>query len=233
MKTAQKAKPAKIADKSQGRRPGRPRNAPGADSRERLLDAALTLFARHGVAQTSLNAIAREAGVTPAMLHYYFNSREQLLDVIAAQRFLPLRAAISDIFATHADAPETAITLMARQLAQAATQHPWFAPLWLQELTGESAILRQHLHHRFGNRESSLALATLKSWQQRGLIHAALSPALLLTSLMSLILVPFAVLKQRQFEGNGINVDADTIVQHALTLLRRGVLTPPARVRET
>jgi AcrR family transcriptional regulator len=27
----------------------------------------------------SLNAIAKEAGVTPAMLHYYFSSREALV----------------------------------------------------------------------------------------------------------------------------------------------------------
>jgi AcrR family transcriptional regulator len=35
------------------------------------MDIALTLFARHGIARISLNAIAKEAGVTPAMLHYY------------------------------------------------------------------------------------------------------------------------------------------------------------------
>ena len=63
---------------SQGRRPGRPRGTkPTATGRERLLDIALDLFSRQGIANTSLNAIAKEAGVTPAMLHYYFNSREQ------------------------------------------------------------------------------------------------------------------------------------------------------------
>ncbi len=33
------------------------------------MDIALTLFARDGAARVSLNAIAKEAGVTPAMLH--------------------------------------------------------------------------------------------------------------------------------------------------------------------
>ena len=64
----------------QARRPGRPRGSkPTATSREQLLDIALDLFARQGIARTSLNAIAKEAGVTPAMLHYYFNSRENFL----------------------------------------------------------------------------------------------------------------------------------------------------------
>ncbi len=227
---AQKDKTAAIAEKSQGRKPGRPRGKPCADKREQLLDTALALFARRGIAQTSLNAIAREAGVTPAMLHYYFHSREQLLDAMVEQRFLPLRATISAIFAAHPHSPETAITLMTQELARAATQNPWFAPLWLQEITGESSILRQHLHHRFGKRESHQALATIEGWQQRGLLNPALTPALLFTTLMSLILVPFVVLKQRSAVEKNVSLNADAIVQHALTLLRHGITVPNNKV---
>ncbi len=55
------------------RKPGRPRGSrPSGDNREHLLDIALRLFSQQGIGHTSLNAIAREAGVTPAMLHYYF-----------------------------------------------------------------------------------------------------------------------------------------------------------------
>ncbi|VTP61902.1 Potential acrAB operon repressor [Leclercia adecarboxylata] len=66
-----------------------------------MLDIALDLFSRQGIARTSLNAIAKEAGVTPAMLHYYFNSREQLLDAMIEERFLPLRSAIGALFSAH------------------------------------------------------------------------------------------------------------------------------------
>ncbi|MBZ4317614.1 TetR/AcrR family transcriptional regulator [Mycobacterium tuberculosis] len=38
-----------------------------------MMDIALTLFARDGAGRVSLNAIAKEAGVTPAMLHYSFS----------------------------------------------------------------------------------------------------------------------------------------------------------------
>jgi AcrR family transcriptional regulator len=37
--------------------------------RAHALDAALNLFATHGIAPTSLRDIARAAGVTPALLH--------------------------------------------------------------------------------------------------------------------------------------------------------------------
>ncbi|MDA3176189.1 TetR family transcriptional regulator, partial [Klebsiella pneumoniae] len=38
---------------------------PGTANREQLMDIALTLFARDGAGRVSLNAIAKEAGVTP------------------------------------------------------------------------------------------------------------------------------------------------------------------------
>src|SRR5690349_5665465 len=53
------------------RAPGRPAAA-GPELRARLLDAALACFVRSGIAATPLRAIATEAGVTPALVHYYF-----------------------------------------------------------------------------------------------------------------------------------------------------------------
>ncbi|MEX3824019.1 helix-turn-helix domain-containing protein, partial [Paraburkholderia sp. BR14262] len=49
-------------------RPGPPRGGVGGAAQPaRLIEAALALFARQGFLDTSLAAIAREAGVTPAL----------------------------------------------------------------------------------------------------------------------------------------------------------------------
>lgn len=53
-----------------------------AESREKLLDAALTLFAEHGYARTSVRMIAREAGVSQGLLYNYFESKHDLLRAI-------------------------------------------------------------------------------------------------------------------------------------------------------
>jgi AcrR family transcriptional regulator len=93
--------------------PGRPRGQKsGSANREQLMDIALALFARHGIARISLNAIAKEAGVTPAMLHYYFSSREALVEKLVEERFMPLRSEIGQIFVAHGDDPVTAFTLL-------------------------------------------------------------------------------------------------------------------------
>ncbi|MCV7152810.1 TetR/AcrR family transcriptional regulator [Mycolicibacterium pyrenivorans] len=58
------------------KRPGRP---PGAsDTRDRILSCARELFARNGIDNTSIRAIAADAGVDPALVHHYFGTKTQL-----------------------------------------------------------------------------------------------------------------------------------------------------------
>jgi AcrR family transcriptional regulator len=47
-------------------------------TREAILEAARTAFTRHGYGQTGVREIARDAGVTAAMVNRYFGSKEAL-----------------------------------------------------------------------------------------------------------------------------------------------------------
>ncbi|WEF28218.1 TetR/AcrR family transcriptional regulator [Klebsiella aerogenes] len=203
------------------RRPGRPRGKkPGTANREQLIDIALALFARHGIARVSLNAIAKEAGVTPAMLHYYFNSREALVENLLEERFMPLRNDISRIFVDHPQDPVTALTMMIETLAAMAEKNAWFAPLWMQEIIGEMPMLRQHMDARFGEARFHIMLETVRRWQQEGKINPALSPELLFTTLISLVLVPFS---RTRNDARLQAVTPQIIVSHALALMSSGI----------
>ncbi|NLB60124.1 MAG: helix-turn-helix transcriptional regulator [Lentisphaerae bacterium] len=57
-----------------------------ADVRARLLDTAVQLFAAQGVAGTTVADIARPVGVTAAMVHYYFKTKDQLLDAVVDEQ---------------------------------------------------------------------------------------------------------------------------------------------------
>jgi AcrR family transcriptional regulator len=49
------------------------------DARERILDAACDVIAAHGIEDMRIARIATRAGVSPALVHYHFETRESLL----------------------------------------------------------------------------------------------------------------------------------------------------------
>jgi AcrR family transcriptional regulator len=50
-----------------------------ADARERILEAACDVIAAHGIDDVRIARIAATAGVSPALIHYHFDTRESLL----------------------------------------------------------------------------------------------------------------------------------------------------------
>ena len=64
------------ASKTGRRRPGRPAGSSG--TRDRILLSARELFARNGINNTSIRAVAAAAGVDSALVHHYFGTKEKL-----------------------------------------------------------------------------------------------------------------------------------------------------------
>ena len=58
----------------------------GSETPGRILDSAEDLFANQGIAATSLRTLTRAAGVNLAAVHYYFGSKEALLDAVVERR---------------------------------------------------------------------------------------------------------------------------------------------------
>jgi AcrR family transcriptional regulator len=54
------------------------------ESRDKILNAALKLFANESYHATSISKIAKEAGVSKGLMYNYFNSKEDLLNAILA-----------------------------------------------------------------------------------------------------------------------------------------------------
>ncbi|GAA3939981.1 hypothetical protein GCM10023085_21830 [Actinomadura viridis] len=71
----------------------------------RILDAASTLFAERGFRGTSMQAIAREVGITKAALYYHFESKDDILRHLTLPLLDELEAALAE--AEAQDDPET------------------------------------------------------------------------------------------------------------------------------
>jgi len=56
------------------------------DRRDQIIDAAMQVFAQKGFIKATNKDIAREAGITPGLIYYYFDSKEDLLKTIIETR---------------------------------------------------------------------------------------------------------------------------------------------------
>src|SRR5690242_14376813 len=70
-----------------GRRPG------ATVTREAILDAARRRFAEAGYDQTSIRAVAADAGVNPALVMQFFGSKEALFQAAVRWPFDPIEVA--------------------------------------------------------------------------------------------------------------------------------------------
>ncbi|TKC92446.1 TetR/AcrR family transcriptional regulator [Trinickia terrae] len=207
-----------------GRRPGRPTGGPsGPEQRERLLDTALALFARQGIVDTTLGAIAREAGVTPAMVHYYFKTREQLLDVLIDERFLPVRVAIREAFNENEDDPVAALTAVAQRFVDIAAERPWFPSLWVREVISDAGLLKQRMDDRFRDTHRKRALRWIIRWQKEGRLNPDLEPALVFPTLLGLTLLPLAASTTWRADPERRQIGTREIARHAVAVLTSGV----------
>lgn len=78
------------------------------DPRTRLLSQAEKLFADAGTEGVSLRGVARAAGVSPALVHYHFGSREALVEAVVLRRLGPIqkrRVAMLEALRERSEAP--------------------------------------------------------------------------------------------------------------------------------
>ena len=61
-----------------------------AETKERILDAAETLFMEHGYEATSLRALTAAAGVNLAAVNYHFGTKEELFQAVLTRRLDPM-----------------------------------------------------------------------------------------------------------------------------------------------
>ncbi|WP_441245444.1 TetR/AcrR family transcriptional regulator [Kitasatospora sp. McL0602] len=69
--------------------------SPRSDTRARIIDVALELFAAQGYEKTSLREIADRLGVTKAALYYHFKTKDDIVHGIVQSMAAPIDEAIA------------------------------------------------------------------------------------------------------------------------------------------
>ena len=198
------------------------------DARELLLDAAVTLFAQQGIAATTIAEIAVRAGVTPAMVHYYFTNRDRLLDALVRER---LQRILTTVWSPVTASKEVVPMLrgLVQRILQAVELNPWLPSLWIREIVTEGGQLRsrllkalpfEHVHHM---------VSVVTAAQRRGELIPQLEPRLMPVSVIGLTLLPFAAIGILQQLPPLRSVSRADIARNAEALLVNAVLRAPRR----
>lgn len=219
--------PSKAAPKGRqkpvgARTPGRPlRDA--QDLRPKLLDAATACFVREGMAATSLRAIANEAGVTPALLHYYFGDKAQLQEAFLQERMMPAFGLIGAGVQQAGDDVAATVAAFVNGVTEVVKQFPWWPQLWVREVLCEGGALRDLLVKRIAPELTRVIAARFAAAQARGELNPDLDPRLLMTSLVGLTLFPIAGTPIWRSVFDAEDLGLEDIRMHALALLDRGL----------
>lgn len=200
------------------------------DLRAHLLDVALARFARDGIGATPLRAIAADAGVTPAMLHYYFGDKAQLKQAVIDERLLPALLPVRERLAQAGDDPLALVEIFVRGVGEVVANHAWLPPLWVREVLCEGGELREVLFHQLLPNVPKLLAQRFAAAKAAGTLNPGLDPRLLVVSLVGLTLFPAAgaPIWRRVFEADDLGPEA--LLKHTLALLDGGLAGHPSGV---
>lgn len=207
--------------------------------RDQLLDIATDLFAKQGVAATRLAHIAERAGFTSAMLHYYFKSRDQLLDAVVLERVVPVIGYVwSPVPQTprrlqgSAEATRAVIAEIVSRIVRCGTDRPWLPSLWMHEVVNEGGQLRERVLRHLPAQRLQVFAGLIADSQRAGAITPDVEPRLVFLSILGLTLLPLATssLWRRiwQDDPQARAIGHETIAAHATAMLTGGLFSPPA-----
>ncbi len=208
--------------------------APEQSSRDKILDAAETLFAKRGYAGIGLSEVAEAAGLGKSSLFHHFRNKPQLYAAVAARILGRIEARLVRSLAAGGD-PLPRLERWIDDLTDLLAEQPTYARLLLRSLFEDDDLAGDTPEERECDRaiESMLAsvAALIREGMGTGIFRAANVRHLLLT-LVGATVFPFAsgdfgteVLGRPIFEASEVRRRK----RELRDLLRFGLVTDAAR----
>ena len=204
----------------------------GPDVRARLLNAAVRLFAEQGVTGTTVAEIAKCAGVTSAMVHYYFKTKDQLLDAVVAEKLVgEFIAFIAGELDRGEPDPLALVEQLVWRIVEASDAWPWLPPLWVREVISQGGALREKLIQRVDLGKPERFKAGLAAAQKAGLVNSGINPQLTFMSIMALTMLPLSMAKDWDRIPLIGRVSKQDLGRHVVALLKHGLAVAPAQAQ--
>jgi len=146
--------------------------------RQVILNRAAALFARKGVAATTVREIALEVGILSGSLYHHFESKEAMVDEIIASFLEDLRARYKAVLASDAD-PRTRLHDLVLASLDVAEAHPHAIEIYQNELNYLSQLERFAYLKNAGKEVQSTWLQVINAGISAGAFRADLDPKIL------------------------------------------------------
>jgi AcrR family transcriptional regulator len=148
------------------------------DRRERILSSAATLFARKGVAATTVREIADEVGILSGSLYHHFESKEAIVDEVISSYLEDLRSRYKRVLAGDTD-PRTRLHDMVVASLEVVESHPHATEIYQNDVNYLSQIERFAYLKSAGKEVQNSWLEVINQGVDQGIFRSDLDPKIL------------------------------------------------------
>jgi len=141
---------------------------------QKILNAVRMILAKKGYMGTTISAVAKEAGVSRGLLHYYFKNKDEMLAKVITDNMEISIAMISDVFNKN-DSPKGYAKGITDLLRGIMVNDPDFLSLFFEgfAVARHSQIVNHELVMLYGKFRKALEICLKKAKDQQ-IIHPAL-----------------------------------------------------------
>lgn len=192
---------------------------------DEVLDAALALFTERGYAKTTVEQIAKRAGLSKGAVYLYFPSKEAILEGLVTRVTAPITGVIFDEIALHQGDPRPLIARFLRTVAQVLeNKHNRLVPIIiLREAPSAPEIAK--LYRDAVLDRALMAITTLLTQGVKGGFIRAVDPELTARSIVGPIIAHLILFETFSIPPKG-GLQMDRLVENHLSILFAG-LEPP------
>jgi TetR/AcrR family fatty acid metabolism transcriptional regulator len=157
-----------------GRRAGKKDPPPEVGKRERILDAAIKVFAAEGFYNAKVSQIAHEAGVADGTIYLYFKSKDDLLINLFEDRMERVNANLREAIDTESTAVARLKRIVKLHL-ELVEQNRDMAEVISVELRQSSKFIREYSNPKFAEFLRTIAGAVVEG-QRTGELRSGIVP---------------------------------------------------------
>jgi AcrR family transcriptional regulator len=143
------------------------------DRRERILVSAAALFARKGVAATTVREIADDVGILSGSLYHHFESKEAMVDEIVTSYLEDLRTRYKTVLAREND-PRTRLRDLVVASLEVAEAHPHATEIYQNDVNYLTQLERFSYLRNAGKEVQNTWLEVINAGVAKGVFRSDL-----------------------------------------------------------